>query len=76
MFGVKLYAGLAALGWVGSVTSSVAQMVLGPATLLPLGVAVACLVTAVAFAAKVVRWVDRVEYRLTRLEELKTEEGP
>lgn len=69
----KSYAVLAVVGWFGSVTGSVAQVVVGTETLLPLGVAVACLVAAVAAAVKVARWVDRVENRLNRLEE--SEEG-
>lgn len=70
---IKTYAALAVVGWFGSVTGSVAQVVVGPQTLLPIGVAVACLIAAVAAAVKVARWVDRVENRLSRLEDY--EEG-
>lgn len=68
MTGVKLYGVAGAVTWTGGVVAATAQVVIGEETLVPLGVAVACIVVLIGIAVKVVRWVDGVAYRFRRIE--------
>lgn len=70
---IKLNAAIAVVSWFGWVAGALGQLAVGPETLIPIGVSIACLLAAVAAAWGVRGWVARIENRLDRLENGKDE---
>jgi hypothetical protein len=69
MMGIKVAAVGGIFSWIGALTASVTQVVVGEDTLVPLGVAAACVLLLIGAAVKVTRWVDSINNRLKDLED-------
>ena len=73
MTGLKLPAAVALLSGMSSLSLAAQQMLTPDDTLVPIGVAIVLMVTAVAATAKVVQFVERVDSRFDRHEERLSE---